>query len=75
MKISGPDTAKLRELLVADGAEVTGDADLFVRNRSGEEIGRVIAANQIVVSELASVGSSLEQVFFELTDSGQGGPS
>ena len=75
MKISGPDTAKLRELLVADGAEVTGDADLFVRNRSGEEIGRVIAANQIVVSELASVGSSLEQVFFELTDSGHGGPS
>jgi len=75
VRVSGPDVGKLRELLVADGAEVTGDGDLFVRNRSGEEIGRVIAANQIVVSELAPVGSSLEQVFFELTDSGQGGPS
>jgi ABC-2 type transport system ATP-binding protein len=75
IKVAGPDVARLRELLVADGAEVTGDGELFVRNRSGEEIGRVIAANQIVVSELAPVGSSLEQVFFELTDSGKGGPS
>jgi ABC-2 type transport system ATP-binding protein len=75
MKVAGPDVFRLRDLLVADGAEVTGDGELFVRNRSGEEIGRVIAANGIVVSELSPIGSNLEDVFFELTDSGQGGPS
>jgi ABC-2 type transport system ATP-binding protein len=75
MKVSGPDTARLRELLVEGGADVTGDGDLIVRNRTGEEIGRVIAEHRIVVSELAPVGTSLEEVFFELTDSGSGGPS
>jgi ABC-2 type transport system ATP-binding protein len=35
----------------------------------------VIAQHQIVISELSPVGSSLEDVFFELTDSGAGGPS
>jgi ABC-2 type transport system ATP-binding protein len=74
MKVSGPDTSRLRELLVAGGAEVTGDGDLFVRNRSGEDIGRLIAEHQLVVSELSPVGSSLEDVFFELTQA-SGGPS
>ena len=75
MKVSGPDTPRLREILVQNGADVTGDGDLIVRNRSGEDIGRVIAEHQLVVSELAPVGSSLEEIFFELTDSGTGGPS
>jgi ABC-2 type transport system ATP-binding protein len=75
MKVAGPDTAKLRELLVSGGADVSGDGDLIVRNRSGEDIGRVIAEHRLVVSELAPVGSSLEDIFFELTESGTGGPS
>jgi ABC-2 type transport system ATP-binding protein len=74
MRVAGPDVGRLRELLVADGADVSGDAHIVVRERSGEEIGRVIAANQLVVSELAPVGSSLEEVFFELTEA-SGGPS
>jgi ABC-2 type transport system ATP-binding protein len=74
MRVAGPGVRRLRELLVADGADVSGDADIVVRDRSGEEIGRVIAANQLVVSELAPVGSSLEEVFFELTEA-SGGPS
>jgi ABC-2 type transport system ATP-binding protein len=74
MRVAGPDVRRLRELLVADGADVSGDADIVVRNRSGEEIGRVIAHNQLVVSELTPVGSSLEEVFFELTEA-SGGPS
>ena len=45
-----------------------------MRDRSGEDIGRVIAENQLVVSELTPVGSSLEEVFFELTEA-SGGPS
>jgi ABC-2 type transport system ATP-binding protein len=74
MRVAGPDVGRLRELLAADGADVSGDGEIVVRNRSGEEIGRLIAANQLVVSELAPVGSSLEEVFFELTEAG-GGPS
>jgi ABC-2 type transport system ATP-binding protein len=34
----------------------------------------VIAEHQLVVSELSPVGSSLEDIFFELTES-TGGPS
>ena len=74
MRVAGPDVRRLRELLVADGANVSGDADIVVRDRSGEDIGRVIAENQLVVSELTPVGSSLEEVFFELTEA-SGGPS
>ena len=75
MKVAGPDTARLREVLVAGGADVVGEGDLIVRNRTGEDIGRLIAEHRIVVSELTPVGTSLEEVFFELTDSGSGGPS
>jgi ABC-2 type transport system ATP-binding protein len=74
MRVAGPDVRHLRELLVADGANVSGDGDIVVRDRSGEDIGRVIADNRLVVSELTPVGSSLEEVFFELTEAG-GGPS
>ena len=52
-----------------------GDGALCVADRSGEQVGRVIAANAIVVSELTPVGQSLEEVFFELTDGAEGGPS
>jgi ABC-2 type transport system ATP-binding protein len=76
MRVAGPDAGRLGELLRADGAEVSGDGDraIVVRGRSGEEIGRVIAGGGIVISELAPVGSSLEEIFFELTGA-EGGPS
>jgi ABC-2 type transport system ATP-binding protein len=76
MRVAGPDAARLGELLRADGAEVSGDGDraIVVRGRSGEEIGRMIAGGGIVISELAPVGSSLEEIFFELTGA-EGGPS
>ena len=45
-----------------------------MRDRSGEQIGRVIAAERVVISELAPVGASLEEIFFELTGA-EGGPS
>jgi ABC-2 type transport system ATP-binding protein len=74
MRVAGPDVGRLREILEADGATVAGDGDLIVRDRTGEQIGRLIAQHQLVVSELAPVGSSLEEVFFELTGA-TGGPS
>jgi ABC-2 type transport system ATP-binding protein len=76
MRVAGPDTARLADLLRADGAQVEKGADgaIVVADRTGEQIGRVIAANGIVVSELAARSESLEDVFFELTGA-EGGPS
>jgi|GEM_PF-30799 ABC-2 type transport system ATP-binding protein len=76
MRVAGPDIARLAELLRADGAQVegAGDGAIVVADRTGEQIGRMIAANGIVVSELAARGESLEDVFFELTGA-EGGPS
>lgn len=69
MRVAGPDAERLRVALEADGAAVTvTDGGLIVADRTGEQIGRLIAANGIVVSELSQVSQSLEDVFFELTD-------
>jgi ABC-2 type transport system ATP-binding protein len=76
MRVAGPDVARLAELLRADGAKVerASDGAIVVADRTGEQIGQTIAANGIVISELAARGESLEDVFFELTGS-EGGPS
>jgi ABC-2 type transport system ATP-binding protein len=68
---------RLGELLRGDGASVADDGGaIMVRDRTGEDIGRVIAANAIVISELAPVSSSLEEIYFELTGSEEGaGPT
>ena len=75
MRVRGPDVARLEELLTGQGAKVTGDRqEILVHERSGEDIGRVVAEHQLVISELSPAGASLEEIFFELTDA-QGGPS
>lgn len=76
MRVAGPGVARLAELLRADGAhvETATDGAIVVTGRTGEQIGRVIAENGVVISELATHGESLEDVFFELTGS-DGGPS
>jgi ABC-2 type transport system ATP-binding protein len=76
MRVAGPDAAALGDLLRAEGAEVVGAGNgaILVRDRTGEDIGRVIARGGVVISELAPAGSSLEEIFFELT-SASGGPS
>jgi ABC-2 type transport system ATP-binding protein len=70
VRVAGPDVGRLAELLRGEGATVTGDGDgsILVADRGGEQIGRAIAAHGIVISELAPVGQSLEEVFFELTE-------
>ncbi len=77
VRVAGPDAERLAGLLRADGAEVhvDGGGALLVRDRSGEDVGRVVAANGIVISELGATGSTLEEVFFELTGGTEGGPS
>jgi ABC-2 type transport system ATP-binding protein len=78
VRVAGPDVARLGELLRGEGAAVQAEQGgaILVGDRSGEQIGRVIAAHGVVISELAPVAQSLEQIFFELTDGGEsGGPS
>ena len=69
MRVAGPDTGRLAELLTTDGAEVeaAGDGAIVVHDRSGEEIGRAIADNRIHIAELTPVSTSLEEIFFQLT--------
>ncbi len=79
VRVAGPDVGRLGELLSGEGAAVQaeGEGAIVVTDRSGEQIGRVIAANSVVISELSPIAQSLEQIFFELTDGadGGGGPS
>lgn len=69
VRVEGPDTARLAELLRAEGAEITAEAAgaIIVRGRTREQIGSTIAANKLVITELAPTGFSLEEIFLELT--------
>jgi ABC-2 type transport system ATP-binding protein len=77
VRVAGPDVTRLGGLLREDGASVSDAEDgILVRDRTGEQIGRVIAANAVVISELAPISSSLEEIYFELTGSEEGaGPT
>jgi ABC-2 type transport system ATP-binding protein len=79
MRVAGPDVGRLAELLRGEGAKVRpaadGDGSIVVGDRSGEQIGRAIAAHGVVISELTPLGSSLEEIFFELTGGEEGAPS
>ena len=76
MRVAGPGVARLAELLREDGAQVESAADdtIVVADRTGEQIGHMVAEKGIVISELTARAESLEDVFFELTAPG-GGPS
>jgi ABC-2 type transport system ATP-binding protein len=69
MRVAGPDVGRLGELLAAEGAAVesTGDGAIVVHDRDGEAVGRLVAEHRIVISELSTVSTSLEEIFFELT--------
>ena len=70
MRVAGPDVAPARDLLTRPGRE--GHRRPRRRSsctsRSGEDIGRVVAEHQLVISELSPAGASLEEIYFELTD-------
>jgi ABC-2 type transport system ATP-binding protein len=68
-RVAGPEVGRLAELLRDGGAEVepAGEDALVVHDRTGEDVGRLVAQHGIVISELGPVGTSLEEIFFELT--------
>src|SRR5829696_5366481 len=69
VRVGGPDVGRLAELLRGVGAAVddAGDGAIVVHDRSGEDIGRLVAEHRIVISELSPISSSLEEIFFQLT--------
>jgi ABC-2 type transport system ATP-binding protein len=77
VRIAGPDVPRLGELLRCDGAQIASDRDgaIVVHDRTVEQIGQTIAANRLVVTELSPAGSSLEDIYLELTGNSNGGPS
>jgi ABC-2 type transport system ATP-binding protein len=77
VRVAGPDSQLLGEILRAQGAQVIPDGPgcIAVRDRSVAEIGRLVAARQLVISELSQAGSSLEDIYLELTGNPDGGPS
>ncbi|MEV4345586.1 ATP-binding cassette domain-containing protein [Actinoplanes sp. NPDC049596] len=65
----GVDMRAAVELLRANGAQVTVEADHFAVGNAGNpaQITRILAERQIYVSELTPVSADLESVFLELT--------
>jgi len=77
VRVAGPDAERLAARLRGDGAEVVAEPSgaVLVRDRTGEQVGRVVAEEQLVISELSPLGSSLEEIFFELTHDEEGAPA
>jgi hypothetical protein len=69
VRIAGPDTSRLGELLRRDGTHVVpeGPGRIVVRDRSQEQVLRAVARHRLVVSEVSPFGSSLEDIYLELT--------
>jgi ABC-2 type transport system ATP-binding protein len=67
--VRSPQLPKLQEALAAAGIETTADGDgaLFVSGAPSSRVGEIAAAGGIVLHELSTQGSSLEQVFLDLT--------
>jgi len=69
VRVRSPQSERLGELLVGEGAtvEATDGGVLAVREASPEQVGEVAAANAIVLHELVSETATLEETFLELT--------
>jgi ABC-2 type transport system ATP-binding protein len=67
--VRSPDSGRLSELLRADGATVIRESDgaLVVHGADAPAIGRLSAANGVVLHELTPERASLEDAYFELT--------
>jgi ABC-2 type transport system ATP-binding protein len=67
--VRSPDDARLRELLLKDGIEVSSPApgQLEVTGLTSDEIGRRACAHGVTLLELSPVQASLEEAFMALT--------
>jgi ABC-2 type transport system ATP-binding protein len=69
VRVRTPQLEQLQEALRAAGLETTGSTNhtLFVAGTTSERVGEIAAAAGIVLHELTTEATSLEEVFLELT--------
>jgi ABC-2 type transport system ATP-binding protein len=69
VRVRSPQAPALREALAREGFAVANDGDgvLLVEGTTSDWVGEIAAAAGLVLHELVPQGSSLEQVFLELT--------
>ena len=69
VRVRSPQAAQLRDALTARGIEATPVADdrFVVLAAAAADVGEIAAANGLVLHELTTESSSLEDVFLELT--------
>ena len=69
VRVRSPQPARSRRRSPREGIAVTADGDgvLLVDGATSDRVGEIAAAAGIVLHELVTQGSSLEQVFLELT--------
>jgi ABC-2 type transport system ATP-binding protein len=69
VRVRSPQADQLRGLVVAQHGSVTTDEPglLSIEGLSAERIGRIAAANGIVLAELTPLTASLEEAFMDLT--------
>ena len=69
VRVRSPTADRLRELLSAEGIEVTAvtDGALTATGTTSERVGELAAEHGIVLHELTATRASLEDVFLELT--------
>jgi ABC-2 type transport system ATP-binding protein len=66
-RVRSPEAARLRGLLDAEGIEATEAGEALAVKAPPERVGELAAANGIVLHELTTESSSLEEVVLELT--------
>lgn len=66
-RVRSPDAARLRQLLADEGIEATDAGDALAVKAPPERVGELAAAKGIVLHELTTESSSLEEVVLELT--------
>jgi hypothetical protein len=68
VRVRTPDSARLQELITADGGRVTSGADqILVTGVSAERIGDIAFDNAVRLHELAPVQASLEEAVMAIT--------
>jgi ABC-2 type transport system ATP-binding protein len=73
VRVRSPQASELADALRRDGLDVSAGAGgaLIVGGAPIERVGEIAAASSFVLHELASGGASLEEIFLELTSSGE----
>ena len=66
-RVRTTDTARLRELLAADGVEVNDADGVLLVDLPPERVGEIAAQHGVVLHELTVERATLEEVFLELT--------